>query len=122
MVLSIFIFVFIVLCCPSKAEDFDDNTLGYEFIYHDEKDLLLVKNADSCYYTHVPDIVEPMLTDAGFMFLNVRFSSEAMIIGGITTGITTSESTLEAMRNKFQDLLADFHCQDKKIYEFVWHP
>ncbi|XP_070198629.1 uncharacterized protein [Littorina saxatilis] len=115
----------------TNIQDFDDKDRhGYDFIYHDYHDLVLTIHDDSCYFISVDESREPFLDDHHLLgpdWPSARDGAETLIQHTIERNETdvVRPTTLAAMRNKYQDLLADFHCAQKSVFEviFEWeHP
>ncbi|KAK7505839.1 hypothetical protein BaRGS_00003110 [Batillaria attramentaria] len=75
-------------------------------------DLLLVVEDTTCYYVNIPERLN-------FYWLQQTEMLERHIISVIEKGNGGSvvQSTMGAMRDKYSDLLADFHCVGKTIWD-----
>jgi len=111
------------VCRGADIADFDNTKSGYEFIFHDDKNLVLTTKDQNCYYIPLADEDEVRLTEEKNLFglaPSARELTEGYVIRQIESHSDYFESTtLEAMRLKYQDLLADYHCAGKQIFEFV---
>nr|KAG5697442.1 hypothetical protein BaRGS_029333 [Batillaria attramentaria] len=62
-----------VLCVGlSKAADFADNTGGFDFIYHENHNLILTVYNETCYYASVPDGEKSLMASNGKTALEVK--------------------------------------------------
>ncbi|KAK7469665.1 hypothetical protein BaRGS_00036335 [Batillaria attramentaria] len=94
---------------PSPTpQDFDYSSLGFEFIFHDQHDLLLIINNDNCYFANLSDMYNGFLEQDKADILKELY----MKIGRGTV----APSSIQEMRDTYNDLLADFHCADKHIF------
>nr|KAG5691548.1 hypothetical protein BaRGS_012348 [Batillaria attramentaria] len=88
-------------------EDFEDTSGVFEFIYHENHELLLTLYEDNCYFSpmtrHVTTGTWPHQT------MQVMFQ--------INEHDGISRSSLQHVRNEFEDRLADYHCLDKHVWE-----
>ncbi|KAL8603144.1 hypothetical protein ACOMHN_059316 [Nucella lapillus] len=102
----------------SDLVDFDDsNTIpGWEFIYHQEHDLLLTVSSESCHFSTLHEhYANRTLSTAN------RPATERVVYSLTKAGGSADPrpvpSSLGAQRQKYHDLLATYKCQQKHIYD-----
>ncbi|KAK7498992.1 hypothetical protein BaRGS_00009801 [Batillaria attramentaria] len=91
----------------------------FEFVYHHSHDLLLVMHDNKCYFGKLIDNSgdEDRMMDND----NYRRFMEGHLMRVLPDGyfhLPVQDSDLTAMRDEFQDLLANFRCEDTDIYTF----
>ncbi|XP_076449465.1 uncharacterized protein LOC143285901 [Babylonia areolata] len=94
--------------------DFDDWMYGVEFIYHAEHGLFLAVNVetDSCYFSKVDDSTKRFFETCHRNFLEMEVYDRIM-----EEDPNILVTSLEEMRRKYNDLLADYRCTGKHIFE-----
>ncbi|KAK7503121.1 hypothetical protein BaRGS_00005747 [Batillaria attramentaria] len=102
------------------VSDFDAQRAGYEFIYHDTHNLVLIIHGNKCYFTEFTDVMDTQLLVDGMK----NHTEDALIaiiengIGSLPDGyeLGLRPSTLSYVRDKYTDRLADYHCLDKHLF------
>merc|ERR1712136_147565 len=91
-----------------NVHDFHVTHGNYHFYFHHRHELLLTETTDSCFYMR--------LNSARYasMFTRPSHEIEAEVIKNLHEA---HSSDLTYMRNKYGDLLANFHCFGKHIYK-----
>nr|KAG5703303.1 hypothetical protein BaRGS_025545 [Batillaria attramentaria] len=101
----------------SASVGFLDETADFShnnnlLIYHDHSDLLLTMYMDVCYFTPVSPEEEKVVEN-----VNLREQLENTVFTAIVQRTNIVKSDLDHERDKYQDLLASYHCADKDIYD-----
>merc|ERR1719419_890919 len=111
----------------NDVDDFDEEHYGYEFIYHDYKDLLLTIHHDNCYFIMADDEEsERFLSDEKPLgvFPSPRHALESYVRWIIheNSHHHVHESDLNSVGEFFHDLAANKKCVHNKIYriDFNW--
>nr|KAG5708046.1 hypothetical protein BaRGS_025184 [Batillaria attramentaria] len=97
--------------------DFDVTRKGYEFVYHDTNDLLLTIHDNKCYFAYFEDG-----SAEEHKLYRHRDQVEDLMIKIIEANDTqaVTPSSLDDVRVKFEDLLADFRCTGLDVYTVVF--
>ncbi|XP_076436082.1 uncharacterized protein LOC143275678 [Babylonia areolata] len=103
----------------STIDDFEDTYQQYDIMYHRNYHLLLAIHGDTCYFVNTPVNKESTLDDDSTLLVSRLQATERSLLRHITTNASGEvvPSTLQAVRAKYRDLLADFHCMNKRIFE-----
>ncbi|KAK7498991.1 hypothetical protein BaRGS_00009800, partial [Batillaria attramentaria] len=101
----------------SGMPDFDNTRNGYEFAYHDTHDLLLTIHDNKCYFAYFEDG-----SAEEYKLYRHRDQVEDLMIKIIEANDTqaVTPSSLDDVRVKFEDLLADFRCMGLDVYTVVF--
>jgi len=97
------------------VDDFSESRKGYEFVYHDSHDLLLVLTNETCVFVNSLDNEQWAL---GSYTKNL---TEDFVINVIKNGTVVKNTTIDLMRAKYSDVLANYRCNGKRISEFDIH-
>jgi len=98
------------------VDDFSESRKGYEFVYHDDHNLLLVLTNETCLFVNSLDY------DRWSLGSHQKNQTEDWLINHvIRNGTLVKNTTLDLMRTKYSDVLANYRCNGKTIYEFDIH-
>ncbi|KAK7462609.1 hypothetical protein BaRGS_00038362, partial [Batillaria attramentaria] len=97
----------------AHGQDVSESDGGFEFIYHEYHSLLLTIHNGTCYFTTIPDSAKGLMPG----------DRRKLIEGKAETVITSQDqsklfpTSLHRMQATYHDVLADFHCLDKDVYQ-----
>eukprot|EP00916_Digyalum_oweni_P002688 GHVL01004932.1.p1 GENE.GHVL01004932.1~~GHVL01004932.1.p1 ORF type:complete len:124 (-),score=3.24 GHVL01004932.1:76-447(-) len=101
-----------VALVSAQNKNYDDTVDHFEFIYHQTKNLLLAVHGGDCYFISVENTAKWRLDFAD------KHDTEVLLKAYIQLNDSKHihPSSLDDVRNTYQDLLADFHCLHKQIF------